>query len=289
MNNLYNLEIDITDRYIEDPQFTTYPPKNLQLIDPVITYNDGRNYKVIPLDIFRRYPVIHDKYYDFDKNKNKNKKNKLKILGFVSDISINCCPFTLFTTIFFGKYQPTNKLFNNNIVLRDTNYHDNILIPILGQIYSEQNKIQLNKFIRRHEAKIMTLRNAISKFPDCQFIKIDKILDPIVDNQYYQNDTILYPLKQNNNNKYYKFHPKTLIYGIEYFTSQYINSKKKKYSAIFSNDSSKNRPNNYDIQNNGIERYFDQMIEKIREKGGLILPCLWFAWYSTFPDTKIFF
>ena len=38
---------------------------------------------------------------------------------------------------------------------------------------------------------------------------------------------------------------------------------------------------------NNFHESFEKMIDKIRLKGGLIYPCLWFAWTSSHKNTKI--
>lgn len=213
-------------RFIENPKFIIYPPKSLKLSDPVLVYNNGRNYKIISLDILKKYPVIHDKFYDI-KNINEDIK---EIESTVSEITIICCPFTFYTSVFFGTYYPTKILYKNSITLINNNKEK--LVPIMGTLEN-------HKFIRRSEAKIMILRNAITMFPDC----------------YYFDDTILDLDVKNINDIELQ-----LSYTIEY-TSKTFN---KKYTAIVG----KNKI--LDIDKNGIEEYLQSKMEKIREKMELL-------------------
>src|SRR5690606_21014491 len=77
------------------------------------------------------------------------------------------------------------------------------------------------------EIKIMTLRNAISKYPDCLFIDFNKIslIEPLTDKEYFKNKNILYPVDKFSE----KYHPKTLIYIIEYKSQK---QNKLKYTVL---------------------------------------------------------
>ena len=257
--------INLQDRIITEPNFLPISPSDMNLLDLVAVYNDGRNWKVIPIDILTRYVVFYDKH--FDKIKNKKGEN------IVSDISITFCPYTFAAVIYFKKYAPTNKLYRGNIVLKDL--EDGLLVPqIIG-----------NKFVRKKEIKLMTLRNVISNFPDCSYFNnnIDK-LPRIVSDEYITNKDVDV-LVDNINSKY---HPKTLVYGIEYKSiDTTINDYK--YSVIIGADASNsiNKDSLFDYVKNGYNDYFNLAIDKIRDKGGVIIPCFWFCWMGIHENSKI--
>lgn len=262
MNKLIDIKIDLHNRIIKNPQFTKDSSTKNKLIEPVVTYNDGREWKNIPLYIFNMYPVIHDLYFDNDKAKT---------------ITVYVCPYTLFSCIYFGEYVPSNKVYNNNIVLKNNNDPDKILIPIINEIYSLSAQQFLEKeFIRKNEVKIMTLRNSISTYPDCQFIDSNEIIkvENIVDNEYLHNKIISYDIDKFSS----KYQPKQIIYIIEYKSKTSFGYK---YTVIIP------KKNDFDIQKNGFNDYFIKMVDQIRDKGGMIYTCLWFAWDATHADTKI--
>jgi len=273
---MHKININLNKRIIKHPKFNNNI--NLNINDTVMVYNDGKVWKVIPLDVLLRHPVIYDKYYD--------RTNTKKGYYIISDITITYCPFSGCGVVYFGKFVLTNKVYNNNIILADKN--NNILVQMSGRIYNKQLKPIESKFLRREEVKIFTLRNAISKYPDCLFLIHSTSIEPIVKHNYTKNKKIMYPLKYTST----KYHPKTLVYGIEY-KSRYdetIKSSKKndnKYSVIVSDDASKDKINSKDYNKTKYNMYFSKMMDKIRERGGIIIPSYWFAWYNMFPDTKV--
>lgn len=248
--------------------YNSEPPLNLSLFDTVIAFSDGRDNKIISLDIIRSYPIIHDLYYE---------ENKLY------DITIAYCPFTSSVCGYFGKFEMYDKIYKNSILLKkyNNNNPNGFIMHLSGNYYSlNENKI-IDKIIRRIEIKIMSLRNALTLYPDCLFLKINKKLNPIVNNDYLSNKKLIYPDKNIKNIKNFdKYHPKTLIYGI-----QYKSNNEFKYTAIIGK--SKSKINNIDYQKDKFEVYFDKCNEELNNKSAFIIPCYWFAWISFFPDSKI--
>lgn len=243
-------------RFIDSPKFTIYPDKTLNLSDPILVYNNGRNYKIIDLKICKKYPVIHDKFYDItDINESEKEINSI-----ISDITIIFCPFTYHTSVFFGTFYPTNILFKNSITLINDNKQK--LIPILGEL---QNDSKTNSVVRRSEAKIMTLRNAIAMFPDC----------------YYLDDSNI-NMSVDDLNK----HELDVVYTIEYRSSK-VNVVNKKYTAIVGNHLRGKNNTKYDIVKNGIDKYLEKNMEKIREKNGVVASCSLESWKKIHPDSKI--
>ena len=122
MNTFDKKKISTNNRIIKDPIFSPNPPNNINLEDNVITYYNGKKWKIVALDYFYYYPIIHDKYFDNTTNKNIQK---------VFDISITVCPFTLVSIVYFDKlglYKNTfkgscvfNKLDNKDLVVSFSN------------------------------------------------------------------------------------------------------------------------------------------------------------------------
>lgn len=253
INNKNNKD-DINDRIIDVPKYISgIQDKSLKLQDTLILYNDGSHWKAIPLNIMLMYPVIHDKCDN-------------------QPITIFLCPYTLFSCVYFDKFVPGSQVYNNNLTLVNKNY---IMLPIIGNIYDKDMKIK-DVYIRKSEVKIMSLRNAISNFPDCQFIDTSVIekISPLTNNEYFKNKIINFPINKYSN----KHQPKQIIYVIEY------KSKKQedyKYTVIVP------KKNIFDISKNKFEIYFNKMIDKIRDKGGHIYTCVWFAFDSTHTNFKV--
>ena len=270
VGKIHTTNINFGNRIIKKPKFVHHIPLNIKLSDTIFVYNDGKRWKLVPLSILTRYPIIFDKHYD----QIKTKRGKF----IISDITVTYCPYTGSSIIYYGKYTTTGEVYNNNIILADNN---NIMPQLTGILYDRKTKKQIHDIVRREEVKIMTLRNAISKYPDYVFLKQEKDIDPLVSETYYHNNTILYPITHSSS----RFHPKTLVYGIEYKSNDI--EYKNKYSVIVSDDASKNKYNSRDLKINKYTQYFDKMMEEIRLRGGIIIPALWFAWYGMFPKSRV--
>ena len=142
-------------------------------------------------------------------------------------------------------------------------------------------------FLRKKEVLIMTLRNVFFKHPDCSYLdveasKIDPKLPRLTDHKYITDDKILYPVEHKSD----RFHPKTLVYSIEY-KSKDVNQKDYRHSVVVSKDASKDKINSFDyIDESGYAEYFDKWMEKIREKGGILMPVFWFGWWAAHAGVK---
>ena len=103
MQNLVKIKHEMNNRTIEEPSYISrIDDKSLQLSDIVVLYNDNFVWKIVPLEIMRMYPVIHDQY-----------ENKI--------ITVYVCPYTLYSCVYFGQFYPNNQVYNNNLTLVNNN------------------------------------------------------------------------------------------------------------------------------------------------------------------------
>lgn len=238
----------MNDRHYTITEFSDFSPQKRKLSDIMISYNDGIKWKIIPLSIMNMYPIIYDEY---------NEPNEQK-----TPITIYVCPYTLFSCVYFGKYTLHDKTTqNNNLSIVDVE-NDIYINPILNKTYSLTTDELLNKYIKKGEVRIITLKNVLYLFPDCLFANTSKIpqIDNITNKDYLQN--------------------KQIIYIIEYKSKNHDHNEYK-YTII------KPKINSFDIVKNGFESYFHKMVEQIRIKGGMIYPCLFDEWAKTNIDSKI--
>lgn len=240
MDSLKSINNDFGNRILSKLVLLNNPSADSSLSDIVMLYNNGKIWICLPLKIMQMYPIIHDTYFDSSLGK--------------CDITIYVCPYTLFSCVYFGKYISYDKTFNNNLVLKNDN---NVLIPITNQIYSIDTGNITDKYIRKGEVRVMSLKNAIMAYPDCQFISIPSIkkINPINENI----DT-------------------NIIYIIEYKSRANYDYK---YTILMPTKKS------FDIQENGFQNYFNKMIEKIREKRGIIYTCYASSWNNVHKTTRI--
>ena len=252
-------------KVLEEPTYINH--LEIDLSEHVLIYGNGSKWIVVPLKTMLIYPIIHDKYHD-----KVAKDGSFKMI----DMTVTYCPFSGTGIVYLGKLYPTNELHYNNIVLQNGQNK----FPQLIGLSKSKPQIEINI---KHEVKIMTFRNAISRYPDCQYISRmeGKTVIPFT---YYKNNKILHSLQNIKLDK--RYHPKTFVYGIEYRSSD-VNRKSYKYSVIVGKDALKSKVSSYDMRVNGFNAYLEQMIDKIREKGGIIIPCLWFAWMDAHPKSKV--
>ena len=249
----YNLEDKIitNDKY----KFTRNPPAKYELRDKVLCYFDGYDRKIIPLSVALAFPIIYDSFFDNDK---------------LSDLTIAICPFTLAVAAFSGKFQATKKVENSCLIITN----------------GEKAFSIINSFdqgVRKFQVDIKILRNVFSEYPDCRYMNLlDTItIKPIVDLDYYTNGRMLFKHIYQN-----QLHPKTLVYLILYKSSK---DQKTKSTIIVGRDANPNKDSGYDMVKSGIQDYLLTYNEKIIQKFGSVIPVLWFAWKSFFPNSKIIF
>jgi len=250
-NLLHNLDIGSQNRIIENPLYHPYTSDFYKLDQPIIIYNNGTSWRIVSRDVMDRYPIIYDKY--FDKS------------GKVIDMSVTYCPFSGSTIAYFDKYNISNKIYNNNILLyKKGSSTDDVIQQLTGNSISLSSGEILTTFILKHEVRITTLKVALSTYPDAQFLhfvpKLNKLKGVF-----------------SVSNKSSRFKSKDLVYGIEY-KSKDIEKPDYKYTCI-------THSGEYDTTK--IEEYIRHMADKLREKASIIIPCYWSAWYAFHPNTKV--
>lgn len=255
-----------SNRILNQSMYKFSSKSNLLLKDKIVAYNNGINWRIVPLDIFLRYPVLHDKYFENDKN-----------IGI--PITIAVCPFTLASCVFEGTYYPSEYLLHSSLVLTDI--ESNLLPIITGHSINPNG--DSNK-IKRWECKIKIFRNAISDYPDCQFINININLEKsILEDDYYYNNIIEFPNKRNFIDES-NIHPKTLVHILQYKSSKTLSQKNV---IIVGSDANPTIPTGFDVRKSGLLDYIKIMEFKLKEKSSFMIPILWFSYKNFYPNAKI--
>jgi len=168
-------------------------------------------------------------------------------------MTIYSCPYTNLSLVLDGEFSHSKFTYKKNLVLKMKNVEDEYFVPILDNFYDHNGKIIKNKSANKRELLIMTLKN------------VNKLLfDPLFIN-YSDNNN-----RANNCDK--------IIYVISYLSKiEHV----KKYTVL------KPMINSCDIDNNGMSKYIKNMMKKIREKFGLIVPCYLEDWMNVHQNTKI--
>lgn len=256
--------INIKDKIItiNDYSYRRNPPKKYSLNDKVMAYFDGYDRKIVPLDIAYSYPIIYDKYIASDQQ--------------FHDMTIAICPFTLACATFDGKFVPTDYVENSCLVI--TNNKDTFAI-----CNSFNHILKLNH--KKFEIDIKILRNIFTEYPDCKYITLNKDIDiqPLINPNYYLNKDILFEVPTLPSSQ---FHYKTLTYLIQYISSK---DQSVKSTIIIGRNANKDTSTGYNVIESGIYDYIMQYDNDIKQKFGLVMPILWFAWKSFFPNSKIIY
>lgn len=256
---------NFNERILEENKYEYTYKSNLTLSDKIVSYYNGQNWRIVPLDILIRYPIIYDKYYNDDK---------------IDNITDSICPFTLACCSFIGKYYPSEYILNSSLILTDKEHN---LLPIVSGYSTNSNNETIK--IKRLECNIKIFRNAISDYPDCQFINIkDKLKTPIINLDYYFNKNFIFNYNIIYNNTTKKIHPKTLIYVVQYKSSK---SLKDKYSIIVGKDANNIEPTGYNTKKSGLVKYLESMKFKFNEKSAFLIPQLWFSCFPFYHNVKI--
>lgn len=263
LKKINSMKMNVEDRYINNPEYKNRS-LNIDLSEPVVIYNDGKKWKCVQVKTLLCYPIIHDIYFDNETVKQKDMLN----------ISLTFCPFTYTPIVYEGTYQMTGEVYQNNIIIRDMENPTRVLLQIDGIAISPNG----DEMVRKWEAKVMRYRDAITYHPDSLFLPTsfseDKLLVPL---DYFHTSTIIYPLEKRAK----VYHPKTLVYGIEYY-----NKGKLDYSVVVGKDAGK-EPSGIDINKSGVYDYLSEHLDGLIEKTAVIIPCFWFAWIAIHPETKV--
>lgn len=283
--------------YLTDPKYESLESTNINLGDLVIIFYNGKKNIVISFDVVKFYPIIYDNYYYQDNTE---------------PITITTCPYSLAVVVYYGRYRMTGEVWDNNIILegidRDVRIHQ-----LSGREVTKENE-QCQSNVKRLSVKLMTVRNIISYYIDCSYINVanaanmnNNVLNSIAN--YHESKALVY----DQDVKDFAYHPKNIIYGIEYI-SQKINEidqqetcVKVKHVALVSLRTLDKNPHpihteqiitkvkknkssrriQYDYTHNGYKEYFTQMHDKLKSKGAIIIPCYYYVWLTFYPNSKI--
>ncbi len=235
---------------VDKPEFTPYSPKYLNVDDLAIVFYDGKKWKVVALEDMYQHPVIHDKYFE-------------------DDISITFCPFSYSAVLYFDKWEPLKDVVNNNVILQ---YKKNKNIKINQMSGKFVDYTDGSIVIRKNEIVIMKVMTVLKNYPDCLYFNNKKKTKSIIPNNYLTSSKIIHPLSQELDKRH---NPKKLVYGVMYSidnTTSVIVSKKE---------------GKLDFEESGYQEYFDTQIKDIKDNGGFIIPCLWFAWMDNYPKSTV--
>jgi hypothetical protein len=181
---------DLSDKYLtsKDYESSDNPDIELNLDDIMVCYSDGKNVKVIPLDVMKCYPLLYD----------VNENNKI--------LSLVVCPFTLAACVYEGKCKLTQHIEKSCL-----------MIELEGDVF---NLIDNPFNFRRHQVIYKPLRQVFKDNIHAEYLKLIKkspgrqLVDQVT-KDYYESDKLLYDDVTESviNNK-------LLVYVINYTSSK---------------------------------------------------------------------
>lgn len=264
---LHNLELSNKVLTMDNYEYTSSIPEDLELSSLTVSYFDGLVNKIVPFNVINMYPIIYDKY---------NEAPNIAV-----DITVVVCPFTLAAVAFEGKFNATEYVYYSCLVITDGEKTFPIIEPHID-LSSGTEVVQASHKYKRYQIGVQNLRSVFTSYPDSKYIFIKEPTTPVLEMEYYHNTTMLYnyipPPTQ--------FHPKTLVYLIQYRSSK---NNAIKNSIIIGRDATQNNISGYNIKTSGVLKYISDQESKIIQKMGFVTPMLWFAWKSFYPDANIIY
>src|SRR5579863_3815265 len=136
--------------------------KYFKISDKVVCFFSGRDWNIILLDDMLAYPIL---YFDFWSEKDDTfYKNSLLV-----------CPITMRSMIYKGRIKILDVI-NDRLYLLNTDTNDEFFMdsPYTGHYTEEGVEKKIKSHVKRHEVKILTLRDAFMFVLDPKYVVINK-------------------------------------------------------------------------------------------------------------------
>jgi hypothetical protein len=239
---------------------------HFKISDKIVCFFNGIDWNVILLKDMLAYPVL---YFDFLSTKD----------NVVYENSLLVCPITLRSFIFKGKIKILD-IIDDRLRVLNTDTNDEFFIddPYTGKYDDQGREKKIKSHIKRHEVKILTLRDTFMFIPDPKFIVINKKEKTIINEWYYVNR-----MTYDNLDIYTSFHPKTIVYMVQYYSKK-INGYR--YTVIIGKDINKEIPTGYDFKSSGIWNFIERHRTEFVEKRAYVYPVFWFMVERLYKNFK---
>lgn len=243
--------------------------KYFKISDKVVCFFNGRDWTLILLDDMLSYPIL---YFDFWSEKdNVIYKNSLLV-----------CPITLRSMIYKGRIRILDVI-NDRLYLLNTDTDDEFFMdsPYTGHYTDEGIEKKIKSHVKRHEVKILTLRDAFMFIIDPKYLVISKELKakPIIYERYYTNRLTHTGLPIHT-----AFHPKTIVYMVQYYSH---NTKGYRYNVIVGRDINKETVTGYNYRLSGLWDFINRHMDEFAAKRAYIYPVFWFMIDKLYKDVKM--
>lgn len=242
--------------------------KYFNISDKVVCFFNGNDWNVILLDDMLSYPVL---YFDFWSQKdNITYKNSLVV-----------CPLTMRAMIFKGRIT-IQDIINDRLYLLNTDTGDEFFMdsPYTGRYTDEGIEKKIKSHIKRHEVKLLTLRESFMFLIDPKYLVVKEELKrrPIIYDRYYTNK-----LTYDEKSIHTALHPKSIVYIIQYFSHS---TDRYRYTVVIGRDINRETVTGYSYKASGVWDFINKHMDEFVRKRAYIYPVFWFMVERLYPDVN---
>lgn len=257
--------------------------KHFKISDKIVCFFNGRDWNIILLDVMLAYPILYFDYW--------SKKDNI-----IYNQSLVVCPITLRSMIYKGRIQILD-IVNDRLYLINTDTGDEFFMdsPYTGHYDDDGKEKKIKSHVKRHEVKLLILRDAFMFLIDPKYIilkdesikstvtgLIDELKQrPIINEHYYLNR-----LTYDNDSIHTTFHPKTIVYIVQYYSH---NMKRYKYSAIIGRDINRDTITGFSYKFSGTWEFINKHMDEFVKKKAYVYPVFWFMVEKLYPEINLIY
>ena len=247
--------------------FSTNVEKYFNLRDNVICFYNGLNWNAILLEDMLAYPIL---YFEFWHEKSQT--------TYINSLVV--CPITMRMMLYKGIIEiidiVKDRLYLKNLDTDDEFFMD---LPYTGHYDEKGNVKKIKSQTKRHEVRLLTLRDLFLVISDPKYIVLKNKEKKIIKDDYYTNR-----YTYDNLPIYTMFHPKTIVYMIQYYSKA---NNKYKYIVLIGKNISKTEVTGYNTKASGIFDYIKSNYDKLTNKRAYIYPIFWFMVDKIYNDVNV--
>ena len=240
------------------------------ITDNIVCFFNGIHWNNILLLDMLAYPVL---YFDF-----WSKKDDMYYVN-----SLIVCPFTMRSMIYKGKIK-IQDVINDRLFLLSIDTGDEFFMdfPYTGRKDDTNKEKKIKSYVKRHEVKIMTLKNSYMFLIDPKYIVVKKTKkknNPLLYSGYYTNK-----YTHTGFSIYTSFHPKTIVYMVQYYSHT---TKNYKYMVLIGKDINKDTVTGYNYKTSGLWSFITKHMDDFIKKKAYIYPVFWFMIDKLYQNVKM--
>lgn len=243
--------------------------KHFNISDKVVCFYNGNDWNIILLDDMLAYPILYFKFWS-------EKDNTFY------DNSLLVCPITMRSMIYKGSIKILD-IVDDRLYLFNTDTRDEFFMdsPYTGSYDEAGVEKKIKSHVKRHEVKLLTLRDTFMFLIDPKYIVIKEELKqrPIIYDRYYANR-----LTYDGYSIHTTFHPKTIVYMVQYYSHS---MKRYRYTIIIGRDINRDTVTGYSYRASGTWEFISKHMREFAKKRAYIYPIFWFMVDKLYHDVNM--